>query len=687
MARRLVLALVAARAAALVAPGRPRAPMAPRAAATELPPFDTQGSPVAEAELAYDPKRARELLQRQPGRWLTRNVQLAFPLLGFVVSVAGDRVLDRELVKREQRASELLGIIADLGPAVIKGGQALASRPDLLPAEYLRKLQELQDRVPAFPTPEALKRVEASLGLRNFTDVFTLLVDAPVAAASIGQVYKAKLRNGKVVALKVQRPECERIIALDLFVLRWWAQLGTRFFGVAFGRDLDLVSVVDDFGALIYREIDYRAEALNMKKFGAMYQGYGNTIRVPEVYDELTTSTVLCMEWVDGTRLVDGAQLQEYTGDPASGTQLVDALVQCSLRQMLDSGFFHADPHAGNLLATKDNRLCYLDFGMMSYLEERQRVSIIEAIVHLVNRDFEALADLYVRMGFIKQGTNVEPIVRGLRDALPDVLDAPVSELNVKNIAAKLGDVMYTFPFALPPYYVAIIRCLGVLEGVAIQVDPGFRIVNDAYPYVAARLLTDESPELRRALTNLLFKDQTPQWSRFEALLNRASSSSEYDASAVASYLITALTEESAGPLREKLVDDLADALDYLGVGVALDFAAALGVDLPEPPAFLDGHYEGAAPPAAAALLAARDFLLGGDDTGDVDLEAFQRAARKVRPVAQSLVDAPALRAALVEILARVSERAASRAIRLALRAVTDPEMLRTPAEVPSGAA
>ena len=134
--------------------------------------------------------------------------------------------------------------------------------------------------------------MEASLGLRNFTDVFTLLVDEPVAAASIGQVYKARLRNGKVVALKVQRPDCERVVALDLFVLRWWARLGTSFFVRAFGRDLDLVSVVDDFGALIYREIDYRAEARNARQFAKLYQGYENTIRVPEIYDELTTSTV-----------------------------------------------------------------------------------------------------------------------------------------------------------------------------------------------------------------------------------------------------------------------------------------------------------------------------------------------------------------------------------------------------------
>ena len=137
-------------------------------------------------------------------------------------------------------------------------------------------------------------------------------------AASIGQVYKAKLRNGKVVALKVQRPDCERVVALDLFVLRWWARLGTSFFVGLFGRDLDLVSVVDDFGALIYREIDYRAEARNARQFAKLYQGYENTIRVPEIYDELTTSTVLTMEWVDGTRLVDGAELAVYTGDDKS---------------------------------------------------------------------------------------------------------------------------------------------------------------------------------------------------------------------------------------------------------------------------------------------------------------------------------------------------------------------------------
>ena len=166
---------------------------------------------------------------------------------------------------------------------------------------------------------------------------------------------------------------------------------------------------------------------------------YGkNLIKVPRVYGAYSSSTVLCMEWVTGTRLVDGDELVRSSGDADAPGRLVDALVQCSLRQMLESGYFHADPHAGNLLATADGQLCYLDFGMMSYLDRRQRVSIIEAVVHLVNRDFESLAALYERMGFIPAGTDVEPIVRGLQEALPDVLDAPVSELNVKNVINRV---------------------------------------------------------------------------------------------------------------------------------------------------------------------------------------------------------------------------------------------------------
>lgn len=151
---------------------------------------------------------------------------------------------------------------------------------------------------------------------------------------------------------------------------------------------------------------------------------------------------------------------------------------------------------------------------MMSYVESNQRYGIIEAVIHLVNRDFRSLAALYQRMGFIPADADTAPIVTALEDALPEVLNASVGELNFKNVINKLGDVMYKFPFSLPPYYIAIIRCLGVLEGLAIQVRPESRIIQDAYPYIASRLLTDSSPELQAALQQLIFKKGKPRYVR-----------------------------------------------------------------------------------------------------------------------------------------------------------------------------
>eukprot|EP01040_Poterioochromonas_malhamensis_P004059 gene4059-4343_t len=267
------------------------------------------------------------------------------------------------------------------------------------------------------------------------------------------------------------------------------------------------------------------------------------------------------MEWVDGARLSDAKALERMGLD---GTKLVDILVKCSLRQMLDNGFFHADPHAGNLLAMANGKLCYLDFGMVSYVEASQRYSIIEAVVHMVNRDFNALAELYRRMGFIPSDVNTAPIVDALEKALPDVLNAPVGDFNFKNVINKLGDVMYKFPFSLPPFYIAIIRCLGVLEGLAIQVDSNFRIINDAYPYIASRLLTDPSDELQAALQQLLFKDGKLRWDRLEGLLSKANMMTDYDNSAAIDQLIKYIVSPGAKGIRENIATEIVSIFDTL---------------------------------------------------------------------------------------------------------------------------
>lgn len=242
---------------------------------------------------------------------------------------------------------------------------------------------------------------------------------------------------------------------------------------------------------------------------------------------------------------------------------------------------------------------------MMSYVESNQRYGIIEAVIHLVNRDFRSLAALYQRLGFIPRDVDTKPIVVALEQALPEVLNASVGELNFKNVVNKLGDVMYKFPFSLPPYYIAIIRCLGVLEGLAIQVRPESRIIQDAYPYIASRLLTDSSPELQDALQQLIFKKGKPRygeedrrrmapnlqkgaqnrftprhvtnnpdpalsprhnrWERLEELLEVAGATSDYDVTLAMDQLLDYVLSDQGSEFRRIFAAELVDAVDRLG--------------------------------------------------------------------------------------------------------------------------
>ena len=292
-----------------------------------------RGVKVAEPLRKYDPIAAEKLLFSQPTKWIVRNVQIGFPLAIWAVSVAGDVFFNLEEINRKKRAKELLQIISGLGPAIIKGGQALSSRSDLMPSEYLEELQKLQDDVPRYPNDQAFATVKDELGV-EFDDVFELIGSEPVAAASIGQVYKARLRsNGELVAIKIQRPKCEEIIALDLYVLRWWSGVA-NILTKLLDRDIDVQSIIDDFGELIYRELDYVAEAANAQRFSELY-GSVTDVFVPKVYSELTTSKVLTMEWIEGVRLTDIESLDNFGLDRQ---KLIDTLLQCSLRQILGNG-------------------------------------------------------------------------------------------------------------------------------------------------------------------------------------------------------------------------------------------------------------------------------------------------------------------------------------------------------------
>ena len=508
-------------------------------------------------DFSYDPDAIAAYYSRRPFQVVFRFFGIFLPFIVFYLRLWLDRRMGGDVKNSRRRAIGLREMLTDLGPAYIKIGQALSTRPDLVPPTYLDELTRLQDQLPPFPNHIAYHFIEVELGAPA-AEIFAELSPDPVAAASLGQVYKGRLKTGEAVAVKVQRPGLAKRITLDLFILRQLAKFATNY--VARIRS-DLVAIMDEFGARIFEEMDYTHEGENAQRFAELY-GHIEGIYVPYIYPNLTARRVLTMEWIEGTKLT---RIEELDRLGISATHLIDVGVQCSLRQLLEHGFFHADPHPGNLLAMRDGRLAYLDFGMMSEVKPYQRYGLIEAVVHMVNRDFEGLANDYVHLEFLSPDTDLSPIIPALAEVFSNALGASVAELNFKSITDEFSALMYEYPFRVPAYYALIIRSLVTLEGIAINVDPKFKVLSKAYPYIAKRLLTDPAPQLRSSLQDLLFKDGNFRWNRLENLLRNAKDSSDYDLDQVLDQTLEFLFSERGAFLRDRIVRELINSLDVLG--------------------------------------------------------------------------------------------------------------------------
>jgi predicted unusual protein kinase regulating ubiquinone biosynthesis (AarF/ABC1/UbiB family) len=505
----------------------------------------------------YNAELIEEYYKKRPWPVLVRLIQILLPLTSFLVNIWLDKVWRRGEEQRQRRAVQFKKILTKLGPTYIKIGQALSTRPDLVSPLYLVELTTLQDQLPSFSNEVAFRFIEEELGAKP-SEIYAELSENPIAAASLGQVYRGRLKTGEKVAVKVQRPDLIGNITLDIYIMRtlaFWARKNIK------QVRSDLVAITDELAGRIFEELNYIQEGHNAERFAELY-GHMAEIYIPKIYWQYTGRRVLTMEWIDGIKLTHTREIQATGVDP---THLVDLGVQCSLRQLLEHGFFHADPHPGNLLAMPDGKLAYLDFGMMSNIKPHQRYGLIEAVVHLVNRDFEALAQDYVNLEFLTPETDLKPIIPALAQVFGNALGASVAELNFKSITDQMSAMMYEFPFRVPAYYALIIRSMVTLEGIAIGIDPEFKVLSKAYPYIAKRLLTDPSPELRASLKDLLFKDGSFRWNRLENLLNNAGDSDEFDFDRLLDQASDFLFSERGEFIRDRLVVELIDTIDIFG--------------------------------------------------------------------------------------------------------------------------
>ncbi|MEZ2234304.1 ABC1 kinase family protein [Microcoleus sp.] len=504
----------------------------------------------------YDPVAIAAEYKNRPLEVWGRLLSVIWTFFGFTFSLWFDGKTGRTATNEKRRAARLREILSQLGPAFIKIGQALSTRPDLVPPAYLEELTTLQDQLPPFPNEVAYRFIEEELGAHP-REIYAEISPDPIAAASLGQVYKGKLKTGETVAIKVQRPGLAENIGLDIYILRrvaLWAQNNFKMIRS------DLAGIMDELGERIYEEMDYTHEGQNAERFRELY-GHLKDIYVPSIYWQYTRRRVLTMEWITGIKLTN---LEAVKAQGIDAPYLIEVGVQCSLRQLLEHGFFHADPHPGNLLATPDGKLAYLDFGMMSEVKPYQRYGLLEAVVHLVNRDFEGLAKDYVKLDFLTPDTDLTPIIPALARVFNNALGASVAELNFKSITDELSAVMYEYPFRVPAYYALIIRSLVTLEGIAINVDPEFKVLSKAYPYVAKRLLSDPAPELRTSLQELLFKQGEFRWNRLENLLNNARDSEDYDISKILNQALDYLFSQRGDFIRDRIVLELIKSLDTL---------------------------------------------------------------------------------------------------------------------------
>lgn len=380
--------------------------------------------------------------------------------------------------------------VEELGPTFVKFGQMLSTRPDLAPPDLIRELEKLQESVPSFSTENARQIIEEELG-SPIDVLFTDFMDSPLASASIAQVHKAVLPEGDTVAIKVQRPDIDKIIEVDLEIMLHLATLVERHFKEA--DVFDPVGTVKEFARVIRKELDFRLEAANIEHFLINFQS-DRTIHVPHVYRELSSSKVLTMEFIGGYKVSEITRINPKVV-ASRGSDLV-------LKQIFIDGFFHADPHPGNIRILENNVICFLDYGMMGVLSKEHREHLADILVGIITKDASRITKTLLKLSKYNKVEDTESLESDIVELIEIYSACPLKELEIGNLLQRIGSMVTEYHLKLPRDFYLLAKALVTIEGVGRKLDPDFNAVEHANPF--AKKLIRERMSPRRLIEDLV---------------------------------------------------------------------------------------------------------------------------------------------------------------------------------------
>ena len=365
------------------------------------------------------------------------------------------------------RAERLRMAIEELGPTFIKIGQILSLRPDLLPEDFIVELSKLQERVKPVPFEEIKDVIEKEFKM-SISDIFPVFEKQPHATASLAQVHRAKIKEGVEVVVKVQRPKARNMIESDFSIIRRIAEMLEKRFNVV--KEFDVVGKIEEIGKNLLEELDFIKEGKSIERFKNYFKNDENVI-IPSVYWEYTTGRVLTMERVEGINIKDIDRVS------ISSKEIARRIADFFFTQIFDYGYFHADPHPGNIMLSPDGRIILLDFGLIGRIDETSRDILSALLIAIVEKDVNKTVEIFLNLGVIGKETDIGEIKEAIKDLMDRYYGIPLSRISIKRVANEIFDITRRYKMKMPRNFVLLAKSLSTLEGVIHQVYPEFEII------------------------------------------------------------------------------------------------------------------------------------------------------------------------------------------------------------------